>query len=905
LSAVSKRWVALALVVAALAALAGVAAAALTQGPGIPLVRGATKVTICHATSSDSNPYNQIQVDDDSIVKKGHGDHPDDIIPPFDYVDDSGHQQHYPGKNWDSTGQAIWGNGCNIPTPPTPQPHPVQPLVKCVDVHGATFQAVFGYANPNQQAVTVAVGSGNSFTPDPANRGQPTTFQPGTVESAVTVTGASTVVWSVTVGGVTSSASADASFPTRCTVTPPPGPAAIEISVKCVDNSAGTYDATFAYATAATEAVTIPANTPSNFLSPKTLGTPPSIFQPGGGQYTVTGIPNSTSLTWTLRSDTTRTTTATADFTDKCTAQPVPQPIAVSVDCIQNRGGTFDATFGYVNPNGSPVGIPVGPDNQVTIRITRSADQPTTFEPGTHTHAFTVTGVPNGASVEWSVTYAGKTNVATADQAYPTHCGVDPPDPPFAYRIGVFVSCVSNNGATYSATFGYESEDTDTTTIPVGKENQFLPAPDDRGQPTVFEPGNHEQAFTVKDIPADKGLAWGLTSDQQRWAKATATLDQKCSPDPPPAELVPIGVFVTCVTNHANTYDAIFGYTNDNRAQQIIPLGLSNTFTPAPGDRRQPTTFEPGTVRNAVTVKDIPNSTVLVWSVFLVVSPRVAVANPAWPTKCDESPLPPQPPLPEPTPPPEPPNPAPPPPPPKPPEGGLFATCVLRLGVPTYTAIFGYANGSQDDVIVPIGRRNLVLPAPINRGQPSTFRPGVVLGAFTVRNIPRARELTWRVSLANGEIRTATASARFPRNCITAPPPPSADLVLTKSVGDAQVVAGQRVTYTIHVVNRGPNIALRVRIVDVVDPRLQLLSASSTRGSCTTSGRRVSCRIVELPPGAGVTVVVAARARGSGTIRNVAITAHSRRDPTPRNNVGSAVIQVIGASGAIRPSFTG
>ena len=49
---------------------------------------------------------------------------------------------------------------------------------------------------------------------------------------------------------------------------------------------------------------------------------------------------------------------------------------------------------------------------------------------------------------------------------------------------------------------------------------------------------------------------------------------------------LPIGLFVTCVTNHGDTYDAVFGYTNDNRAEQIVPLGLSNTFAPAPGNAR-------------------------------------------------------------------------------------------------------------------------------------------------------------------------------------------------------------------------------------------------------------------------------------------------------------------------------
>src|SRR4051812_48130691 len=177
LSAVTRRVLPLA--AAGLAACAGVGTAALTRGPGVPLVQGATKVTLCHATRSDKNPYVQISVDDDAIVKGGHGDHPDDIIPPFDYVDERGVAQHYPGKNWDATGQAIWKNGCQRPTPPAPLP--IQPVVKCVDDNGTSFQAVFGYSNPNVAAVTVAVGSGNSFSPGPADRGQPATFQPGTV----------------------------------------------------------------------------------------------------------------------------------------------------------------------------------------------------------------------------------------------------------------------------------------------------------------------------------------------------------------------------------------------------------------------------------------------------------------------------------------------------------------------------------------------------------------------------------------------------------------------------------------------------------------------------------------------------------------------------------------------------
>jgi len=900
LSAVARRLF-LPLAAAGLVAFASIAAAASSQEPGIPVVRDSgPNITICHATSSDKNPYVQIQVDADSIVKEnGHDSHPEDIIPPFDYID-HGVTKHYPGKNWPAKTD-IWLHGCEIPAPPTPELKPVQLTVKCVDDNGGTFTAVFGYSNPNATAVTVAVGGGNSFSPAPAGRGQPTTFNPGTVESAVTTTGdaGSSLVWSVTVGGVTSSATATASYEPSCSIGPEPGPPAITIAVKCVDNTAAAYDATFAYSTST--AATIPVG-PNNSLSPP-LGTPPSAFQVGGGEFTVSGIPNSTDLAWTLTSDQTRTATASAGFATKCTPppNPQPQPISVSVTCIQKHGSTFDATFGYVNPNGSPVDIPAGVDNKVTVGGVDGSGQPTTFVVGPVTNAFTISG-PVLSDIEWTVIYAGTTSVATANAAFPTHCGEDPPDPPIAYRVGVFVTCVTNNGDTYSATFGYENEDTEPNSISIGDLNKFVPAPEDRGQPTTFDPGNHPQAVTVTGIPNGTALVWALTSDQQRWAEASANFPTKCS-DPPP-ELVPIGLFVTCVTNHGNTYDAVFGYTNDNRSQQIIPLGLQNIFVPAPGNRGQPTTFEPGTVRNAVTVKGIPKSQLLYWSVD-VAGRRWAVASPAIPQKCNEAPIPPDPPLPEPEPPIQPPTPEPPPPDPLPNESGLYATCVLRPGSTTYDAVFGYTNANQDDVIIPVGRRNLVAPAPVDRGQPSVFRPGIVLNAFTVRKVPRTQDLTWAVTLPNGEVRTATASGRFERNCITAPPAQSADLVLTKTVDDATLTAGQRGTYRIHVLNRGPNVALQVRIVDDLDPRLQLLSASTNRGSCSTSGQRVACTIVALPPGARVTVVVAFRARTAGTIRNIAAATHSRDDPTPGNNVDSAVITVTGRTGAVLPAFTG
>ena len=853
---------------------AGVATAGLQRAPGIPRVRAADKITICHATGSQGNPFVELQVDDDSIFKEnGHGSHPNDIIPPFDYVDEHGNPGHYPGLNWPA-GEAIWANGCS---PPGTTTLPIQPSVKCVDVVGGTLTAVFGYSNPNPAAVDLAAGSGFNFINPGGDRGQPSTFLPGTVESAVTVTAdaGATITWTISYGGAASSASADASFTTRCTTPPPPGPS-IEIYVKCVDNMGSTFSATFAYVSSGTGVVNVPLGS-DNSLNPATYGSPPTSFQPGGEHtFTIAGITNGTSLVWTLNTDQPRTATATTSSTP-CSGPPPPTPIRISVTCIDDHGGTFSATFGYTNDNPAAIDVP-GTDSVLTTVPPTAVTPPTHFQTGTVTNAFSASGAA-GSDIRWSVTFGGATSVAVANEAFPTKCG----EPPAPHRIGIFVNCVTNQGSTFNATFGYENEGTEPVNIAVGAENRFYPAPEDRNQTTTFETGNVPEAFTVNGISAGDTLTWRLRSDERRYARASADFPTKC-PGPPP-DIVPVGIFVTCVTNHAGTYDAVFGYTNENPAQQVVPLGLSNTFVPAPGNRGQPTTFEPGTVRDAVTVRGIPNDTSLVWNLFHV-RWRVAVANPDLPEKCNGPP-------------------EPPPPPPPPPEDGLYATCVLNLGTATYTAIFGYANGSEDDVIIPIGRRNHVAPAPINRGQPTVFRPGVTLVAFTVRNVPRTQDLTWTVHLANGDVRTATATARYPRNCITAPAPPAADLVLTKSASPSQVNAGQRVTFTIHVINRGPNIALRVRVADVLDSRLELLSASTTRGSCATSGQRVSCRVAEFPPGAGMTITVAARARGGGTIRNTAVATHSRRDPTPQNNVDSATVTVRGGAGAVSPAFTG
>ena len=108
--------------------------------------------------------------------------------------------------------------------------------------------------------------------------------------------------------------------------------------------------------------------------------------------------------------------------------------------------------------------------------------------------------------------------------------------PPAFTQIGVFVQCVQNNpDGSYDATFGYESREHENVTIPVGGRNAFSPAPEDRGQPVVFGPGNVSAAFIVRSIPGGVHLTWRLHPENGLVSSATsdAHSSRKCLSAPP------------------------------------------------------------------------------------------------------------------------------------------------------------------------------------------------------------------------------------------------------------------------------------------------------------------------------------------------------------------------------------
>jgi uncharacterized repeat protein (TIGR01451 family) len=514
-------------------------------------VRSQQHVVICHALGNGGwvRLYPAV---DDVVNVPGHGGHPGDIIPPFDYLLANGTTGRFGGLNWDAEGQAIWTNGCV--RPPPPHPEQIVALVTCVDVGASTYDVTFGYQSNNTTDVSIAISTSNGFSPPPINRGQVTTFHPGTVNTAFSVRAipiGTDLTWSVSYAGHTSIATASSSFAVSCTPRPTP---AVGVFVRCVTNHGSTYDATFGYQNESASIAVIPVG-PSNLFepSPEDRGQPAS-FRPGNVEsaFTVTGVPAADDLVWRLTSDETRTATVSAHFETKCSEpQPPVSPIGIFVNCVANHGATYDAVFGYESDNLVGETIPIG-DGNAFSPPPQDRGQPTLFLPGRFEEAVIVNGIPAPVPLTWTLAFAG-TRTATASAAFATKCsepieppevpgpeppeppGPKPPDPPGPQPpvpprpLGIFAACITNHGRSYDATFGYVNENAGDVVIPIGSPNRVRPGRDDQGQPRTFRPGFVDAAFTVRGVNAAQSVSWRIAfGGQIRLATATATFANKC-----------------------------------------------------------------------------------------------------------------------------------------------------------------------------------------------------------------------------------------------------------------------------------------------------------------------------------------------------------------------------------------
>lgn len=146
---------------------------------------------------------------------------------------------------------------------------------------------------------------------------------------------------------------------------------------------------------------------------------------------------------------------------------------------------------------------------------------------------------------------------------------------------------------------------------------------------------------------------------------------------------------------------------------------------------------------------------------------------------------------------------------------------------------------------------------------------------------------------ATGALALATTGAAAPTG--------SADLKITKTDSPDPVGVGATLTYTITVENLGPVAATGVTVTDNLPKGVDFASATSTLGSCTRQGRKVTCVLGSLPAptinyGSPPTVKIAVLPRHPGTITNTASVKGDQKDKVSANNSASATTHVIGTT---------
>ncbi len=115
-----------------------------------------------------------------------------------------------------------------------------------------------------------------------------------------------------------------------------------------------------------------------------------------------------------------------------------------------------------------------------------------------------------------------------------------------------------------------------------------------------------------------------------------------------------------------------------------------------------------------------------------------------------------------------------------------------------------------------------------------------------------------------------------------------ADLAITKVVDDPSPELGDPVTFTVSVVNNGPNLAQGVAVSDTLPAGLTFVSSSTANGSYD-SGTGI-WTVGDLPNGANATLDIAATVSSSGPLTNTATVSASTFDPAPGNNTDAAVL---------------
>jgi len=112
--------------------------------------------------------------------------------------------------------------------------------------------------------------------------------------------------------------------------------------------------------------------------------------------------------------------------------------------------------------------------------------------------------------------------------------------------------------------------------------------------------------------------------------------------------------------------------------------------------------------------------------------------------------------------------------------------------------------------------------------------------------------------------------------------PERADVAVSMSAS-----GGAELVFRIVVLNRGPGRAIAVSVNDPLPHGVELVSATSTSGSCSR-GATVTCSLKSLAPGTKVTVTISTHRYLAGVIENAVSVDAATSDPRSANNAATA-----------------
>jgi len=409
-----------------------------------------------------------------------------------------------------------------------PPLQPIVPLLVCVSrLADGSYLAHFGYNNPNTTQQHVAVGPDNGFTPDPPNRGQVVDFAPGIASDAFQEPfDGSTLTWHLqgkTADASSSSTPCGGALRVTKALVPANDPGRFDLQIdgtthKVGAANTGTTGSVAVSAGPRTVSEIETANTGTSLANydttiscdttPVTHGTGPSLSVqvPAGGAVacTITNTRKGGPGPGPGKIDLSITKTASPKLVElggivtwKVTVTNHGPDEATNVVVTDQ----WDAGLKYVK------GSLTLPDNTTCSGkvCTLPTLAPNESATGTfQTKAIAVGNHANAVTVKADQAETDPTNNAASDDVYV----VAPPEPPTT--VIPKVDCVEQlAGGSLRAHFDYINPGSAAVVIPVGSHNEFVPDPQDRGQPDQFLPGESDD---VVQVDFTGTLTWHLKS---------------------------------------------------------------------------------------------------------------------------------------------------------------------------------------------------------------------------------------------------------------------------------------------------------------------------------------------------------------------------------------------------------